>query len=542
MLKVTISDCLKEKALTTPEKEALVYKKTRLSFQELDAKVDALALGLRKLGMVKDDRVAIYLEKSHHEVISILATNRAGGVFVDINHQLKASQVEHILLDSGARFLLTTKQRLKHLLEVLPSCHSIEHIILHGAGETPEKLTIPFVEKEQLLATVACEKAAFTQIVETDIASIIYTSGSTGKPKGVVISHRNLLAGAESASSYLENTPEDRILCVLPFSFDAGLVQLTAGLYVGYTCVLINYLLPNDILKWMERENITGLAMIPPLWLQILQKSWDQEMFPHWRYLTNTGGAFPAVVIADLTTRLPRTKIYPMYGLTEAFRGTYLPPGEVIHRPTSMGKAMPNAEIWVINEKGEHCKPGEPGELVQRGAHVALGYWNDSVKTAEKFKPNPFSLPGAQIQEMVVYSGDRVKTDEEGYLYFVGRMDEMIKTSGYRVSPTEVEEALYADIRVRHTVAFGVQDEVLGQKIVAIVSPRDQQQLTIEELRQLCQVKLPNYMQPKVVEIWDNLPLNPNGKIDRKSVQSKYRDKLSKIGEKTDSQNFRRID
>ncbi len=526
MLKITISDCLKDKAQSTPDKEALVYKKNRLSFKELDTEVDSLAKGLSRLGLSKDDRVAIYLEKSHHEAISILAANRAGGIFVDVNHLLKAPQVEHILTDSGARYLLTSRQRLQHLIDILPDCPALEYIILHGVGDNPEGLSATIIDREQLCAKASKEQFVFPRIVEVDVASIIYTSGSTGKPKGVVLSQRNLVAGAESVSTYLENTPEDRILSVLPFSFDYGLNQLTCSLYVGCTCVLINYLLPNDIIKAMEKEQITGLPLIPPLWVQLLQKDWDSRRFTHCRYLTNTGGAFPAAVIADLSTRLPNTSIFPMYGLTEAFRGTFLPPEEVAKRPTSMGKAIPNAEIWVVNEKGEHCQPGEPGELVQRGAHVALGYWNDPVKTAERFKPSPFALPGVQMEEKVVYSGDRVKMDEEGYLYFVGRFDEMIKTSGYRVSPTEVEEAFYSDNRVRHVAAFGMPDAVLGQMIVVIVSPRDGQQITTEELVQICKAGLPNYMQPKVLEVWDNLPLNPNSKIDRKAVQAKYRDSL----------------
>ena len=526
MQKITIADCLKEKSLLVPDREALVYKKTRLSFHEFDADVDALAKGLRHLGLSKDDRVAIYLEKSHQEAISILAANRAGGIFVDINHLLKAPQVEHILTDSGARFLLTSRQRLQHLLEILPDCPALEFLILHGEGEGPEVLSLTIIDREELCNQATGEQINFPRIVEVDVASIIYTSGSTGKPKGVTLSQRNLLAGAESVSTYLENTPDDRILSVLPFSFDYGLNQLTCSLYVGCTCVLINYLLPNDILKVMEKEEITGLPLIPPLWLQLLQKDWGANRFPHCRYLTNTGGAFPASVIADLSSRLPNARIFPMYGLTEAFRGTFLPPEEVSKRPTSMGKAIPNAEIWVINDKGEHCQPGEPGELVQRGAHVALGYWNDPVKTAERFKVNPFALPGVQMQEMVVYSGDRVKKDEDGYLYFVGRLDELIKTSGYRVSPTEVEEALYADKRIRHAAAFGMPDDILGQMIVIIASPRDGQVLTVEDLKQISKAGLPNYMQPKVLEVWDDLPLNPNAKIDRKAVQAKYRDSL----------------
>lgn len=526
MLKITIADCLKEKSILSPAKEALVYKKNRLTYATLDAEVEKLAKGLRKIGLVKDDRVAIYLEKSDYEATSLLAVNRAGGIFVDINPLLKAPQVEHILTDSGARVLLTTRQRLQQLNDILPDCPALEYVVVHGDGDDAARPRLSLVDRRQLCAKAEDLPADFPRIVETDVASIIYTSGSTGKPKGVVLSQRNLLAGAESVSTYLENTPDDRILSVLPFSFDYGLNQLNCSLYVGCTCVLINYLLPNDILKAMENEKITGLALIPPLWLQLLQKEWDQKRFPRWRYLTNSGGAFPAAVIADLTKRLPNVRLYPMYGLTEAFRGTFMPPEEVAKRPTSMGKAIPNAEIWVINEKGAHCRPGEPGELVQRGAHVALGYWNDPVKTAERFKPNPFALPAVQMTEMVVYSGDRVKMDEDGYLYFVGRVDEMIKTSGYRVSPTEVEEALYSDSRIRHAAAFGVPDDALGQAIVIIVAARDGQQMTVEELKQLCQSGLPNYMQPKVIEVWDSLPLNPNGKIDRKGVQAKYRDSI----------------
>ena len=526
-LKITISDCLKEKALTSPDKEALVYKTLRLNYHVFDNQVEMLSQGLLELGLVKNERVAVYMEKSHQEAISILSANRAGGIFVDINPLLKAPQVEYILADSGARFLLTTRQRLQYLIKILPECSALEYIVLHGEGGDLATTTVSVVDRDQLCADVASKKATFPIIVETDVASIIYTSGSTGKPKGVVLSQRNLMAGAESVSAYLENVSEDRILSVLPFSFDYGLNQLTCSLYVGCTCVLINYLLPNDILKSMEKEQITGLALIPPLWPKLLQKEWDQNRFPPWRYLTNSGGALPESVIAELSLRLPETGVYPMYGLTEAFRGTYMPAKEVAKRPTSMGKAIPNAEIWVLNEKGEHCQPGEPGELVQRGAHVALGYWNDPLKTAEIFKPNPFALSSVQMQEMVVYSGDRVKIDEEGYLYFIGRWDEMIKTSGYRVSPTEIEEALYSDSRIHHAVAFGLSDEALGQRIVVVVSVRDQQQLTLDELKKFCQSGLPNYMQPKVIEIWDDLPLNQNGKIDRKRVQAKYRDSLA---------------
>ncbi|GAB4283039.1 MAG: acyl-CoA ligase (AMP-forming), exosortase A system-associated [Deferrisomatales bacterium] len=520
-MRVTVADCLREQAQKRPEREALVHRGRRISYASLDAEVDRLAALLVEQGVRKGDRVAVYMEKGPEEASSLLAAARAGGVFVDVNHLLKPPQVEHILRDSGARVLLTTRQRLKALVDTLERCPDLAAVVVHGAGETPA-LGQATVER----GPWAAEEVPFAppRLTEVDLGAIIYTSGSTGKPKGVVLTHRNLLAGAESVSSYVENTPEDRILSVLPFSFDYGLNQLTCSLYVGCACVLLNYLVINDVLKALEAEAVTGLGLIPPLWLQLLQKEWDHTRFPHWRYLTNTGGAMPVHATRELRRRLPRTRIYLMYGLTEAFRGTYLPPEEVDRRPTSIGKAIPNAEIWVLNDRGEHCRPGEEGELVQRGAHVAQGYWNDPEKTAERFRPNPFAPPGVQFQEMVVFSGDRVKTDEEGYLYFVDRLDEMIKTSGYRVSPTEVEDALYATGLVEHAVAFGLPDEVLGQVVTAVVSPRSPE-ATPEALRQACAATLPNYMVPKTIDIWEKLPLNPNGKIDRKAVKGWFRNR-----------------
>jgi len=520
-MKITISDYLKKQSCRFPDKECLVYRMRRISYASLDAEVDRLAQLLMDEGLHKGDRVAVYMEKSPEEAASLLAAARAGGVFVDVNYLLKAPQVEHILRDSGARSLLTTRQRAAGLAEVLARCPDLEVLILHGPGETPEIQGVRIVERGGWAEGFFSRESRFPRVVETDLGAIIYTSGSTGKPKGVVLSHRNLVAGAESVSAYVENTPGDRILSVLPFSFDYGLNQLTCSLYVGCTCVLINYLFPNDILKALEAENITGLGLIPPLWLQILKQEWDHKRFPHWRYLTNTGGAMPVHATRELRRRLPNTRIYLMYGLTEAFRGTYLPPEEVDRRPTSIGKAIPNAEIWVLNDRGEHCGPGEEGELVQRGAHVALGYWNDPEKTADLFRPNPFAPSGLQMQEMVVFSGDRVKMDEEGFIYFVDRADEMIKTSGYRVSPTEVEDTLYATGLVEHAVAFGVSDEILGQAVAAVVSAKNPG-ISSRDLTAACAQTLPNYMVPRHIEVWERLPLNPNGKIDRKAVKQEF--------------------
>jgi acyl-CoA ligase (AMP-forming) (exosortase A-associated) len=517
---VTIADCLRTQAEQAAEREALAYRGRRISYGELEAEVARLAGLLLEQGLRKGDRVAVFLEKSPEEATSLLGVSRAGGVFVDVNHLLKFPQVVHILNDSGARFLFTSRQRLAALVAGLDDCPALEAIFVHGPGETPGT-SVRSLDRGEW-GTPDANGPALPRVVETDLGAIIYTSGSTGKPKGVVLSHRNLLAGAESVSTYLGNTAEDRILSVLPFSFDYGLNQFTTSLFVGATCVLMNYLFPNDILKTMEAEAITGLGLIPPLWLQLLQKEWDHKSLPSWRYLTNTGGAMPEHATREFRRRLPKTKIFLMYGLTEAFRASYLPPELVDQKPTSIGKAIPNAELWVLNDEGQHCLPGEEGELVQRGAHVALGYWNDAEKTAERFKPNPFAPPALQAEERVVFSGDRVKADEEGLLYFVGRRDEMIKTSGYRVSPTEVEEALYAMGLIEHAAAFGIPDGILGQVVAAVVSVKGPLKPDPMELIAECAKMLSNYMVPKELEIWDSLPLSPNGKIDRPRVRETY--------------------
>jgi acyl-CoA ligase (AMP-forming) (exosortase A-associated) len=351
------------------------------------------------------------------------------------------------------------------------------------------------------------------------MAAILYTSGSTGQPKGVVLSHRNLVAGAKSVASYLENRADDVLLAALPLSFDAGFSQLTTAFHAGARVVLLNYLVARDVLNSVVKERVSGLTAVPPLWIQLSQLAWPAQVTEHLRYIANTGGRMPAQVLARLRAMLPSTRPYLMYGLTEAFRATYLPPSEVDRRPDSIGKAIPNAEVLVLREDGTPCAPDEPGELVQRGALVALGYWNDPQRTAERFKPVPGREAGLVLPEIAVFSGDTVRMDAEGFLYFIGRRDEMIKTSGYRVSPTEIEEVLYASQQVGEAAAFGVPHATLGQAIVAVATPRDGAALDSDRLLAHCRKALPAYMVPAHIVIHPGpLPRGPNGKIDRKGL------------------------
>ncbi len=358
--------------------------------------------------------------------------------------------------------------------------------------------------------------------------AILYTSGSTGKPKGVVLSHRNMVAGAKSVASYLGNHAGDTLLAALPLSFDAGFSQLTTAFHAGARVVLLNYLLPRDVLRALERERVTGLTAVPPLYIQLAALEWPSSIGAHLRYFANTGGRMPRETLQLLRQRVPAARPFLMYGLTEAFRSTYLPPEEVDRRPDSIGKAIPNAEILVLREDGTECAPDEPGELVHRGALVGMGYWNDPAKTAERYKALPAGVGGREaglvLPEIAVYSGDTVRRDAEAFLYFIGRRDEMIKTSGYRVSPTEVEEVLYATQLVGECVAFGVDDDRLGQAIQVIATaPDGSDRIDLDALLAECRQRMPAYMVPAGIDARPGpLPRNPNGKLDRKALSTAW--------------------
>ncbi len=507
-----LHELIYESANACPEQEALRYRGKSLDYSELASAVRRAAAGLLSAGLSRGERVAVYLEKRIETVEALFGAAAAGGVFVPVNPILKPDQVAHILKDCNVRILVTSAERLALLSESLKTCHDLHTVMV--VGDLPDPLA-----GLNLLSWNEAGEGVPHRAIGSDMAAILYTSGSTGRPKGVVLSHLNMLTGARSVASYLENTREDRILSVLPLSFDYGLSQLTTAFQVGATAVLMNYLMPRDIVKMVEKEGITGLAAVPPLWIQLADLEWGSDL----RYFTNSGGAMPRATLDALRARLPKAKPYLMYGLTEAFRSTYLPPEEVDRRPDSMGRAIPNAEIMVVREDGSPCVAGEPGELVHRGPLVSMGYWNDPAKTAERFKPAPDRESGLPLPEIAVWSGDTVRTDEEGFLYFIGRRDEMIKTSGYRVSPTEVEEVIYSDETVSEAVALGVPHPVQGQVIHVIICPRPGTEPNPEALLELCRSHLPAFMVPSGISVRQGpLPRNPNGKIDRKLLAGEF--------------------
>ncbi|RMF08991.1 MAG: acyl-CoA ligase (AMP-forming), exosortase A system-associated [Alphaproteobacteria bacterium] len=527
-----LPDFIANNRVHEPDETALVFKDQVMSYRDLDDAVTAAARGFLALGLGRGERVAVFLPKQMETVVAIFGASRAGGVFVPVNPALKARQVAYILKDCNVRILVTSSDRLRGLVEDLRDCPDLRHVILVDSGDAEAQAGRTLHHWTDLVTTGSESDAPFHRVIDADMTAILYTSGSTGLPKGVVLSHRNMVAGAQSVASYLENSADDVILSVLPLSFDAGLSQLTTAFSAGARVVLMNYLLPRDVIRAVARHKITGLTCVPPLWVQLADLEWPEEARMSLRYVASTGGRMPKPVVQKLRDQLPDTQVIVMYGLTEAFRSTYLPHDEWEKRPDSMGKAIPNAEIMVVRENGEPCAPGEVGELVHRGALVAMGYWNDPERTAERFRPAPGQPAGIPVPEIAVWSGDRVRKDEDGYLYFVGRKDEMIKTSGYRVSPTELEETLYASGLVGEAVALGVDDMELGQAIVVVVTPKPGKTLDPAEITAHCRRELPSFMVPHHVIGWQSLPRNPNGKLDRKAIGDEIRAQFADAGAK----------
>jgi len=508
-----------------PQHIALEHKSQQLSYSQLNHAIADQARQLQLLSISRYDRVAIYLPKSIETVSSFFSISAIGAIFVPINPLLKAAQVAYIMQDCDVKLLITSVSRLKQLRPILDQLPSLLHILVVDEVKTElqEELVNHKISSLQL-NTHSNQTYPETKTIDTDTAAILYTSGSTGKPKGVVLSHRNMVCGAESVATYLDYTREERILAVLPFSFDYGFSQLSSAFYAAARVVLMEYLLPRDVIKAVAKYQITGLAAVPPLWIQLAQLEWPDETKKCLRYITNSGGAMPIQTLTSLRESLPHTLPYLMYGLTEAFRSTYLEPKYLDSHPNSIGKAIPNAEILVLRPDGSECANHEPGELVHRGSLVAQGYWNKPDVSTAVFKPIPNNAkthsqtnrPHLYNEELAVFSGDKVYRDEDGFLFFINRGDEMIKTSGYRVSPNEIEEVCFLFPAIQEAIAIGVPHPNLGQAIV-IIAVTDE---TYEEKQFLMFFKqqLPNFMQPGKVIIKDSLPRNPNGKIDRKSV------------------------
>lgn len=506
-----VQSLLEQGAARTPDRPALVAGGRRLTYRALDQVANGLAWTLKEHGVCRGDRVVILLPNDVEAVASIFGVLKAGATFVVLHPSTKPDRLAQILEDAGPAALVTDGPRLRVAGPALSRGSSVRALLLAGAtqGQTPEEVvTIPWGEIPTSPEAPPCES------IELDLATLIYTSGTTGRAKGVMSTHANVLAATTSINAYLGNTPGDVILDVLPLAFDYGLFQIFLAFQAGARIVLEpGFTFPAQVVARVAEEGVTGLPCVPTIVATLLRQPRLLAPLRGLRYITNTGAALMPAHIAELRRALPAVRIVSMYGLTECKRVSYLPPEQVDLRPDSVGVPIPGTEVWVEDGEGRRLPPGEVGELVVRGPHVTRGYWRAPSLSAQRFRPGP--LPG----EMVLHTGDLFRRDAEGYLYFVGRTDDIIKTRGEKVSPREVEGVVCRLPGVAEAAVIGVPDEVLGEAVVLVVTLREGARLTERDLRAHCAAGLDAFMQPARVVIQSDLPRTDNGKVDKRRLR-----------------------
>ena len=508
-MRILVHDFLVESARRFADKAAVICDGVTHTFGQIDRASDCLASELQEAGVRRGDRVAVFLENSAELVVSVFGISKAGAVFVILNPTTKARKLSYILNDCGVRAIVSHPSLGRVVAQVLPEVPSLQTVIW---AEPPES----GLPSGRMLADIVGgprREPRDPGLIDNDLCTIIYTSGSTGNPKGVMLTHRNMTNTAWAISTYLGNVPDDVVIDVLPLSFDYGLYQVITGARVGFTVVLErSFAYPYQTLKRMAQHRVTGLPGVPTIFATLLQMAPFEGLdLSSLRYLTNTAAAFPPAHIRRLAELFPQAKIFSMYGLTECTRVAYLDPARLHDKITSVGKAMPNEETYIVDENGRRVGPGVIGELVIRGANVMRGYWGKPKETAERLRDG--DIPG----EKVLYAGDLFYADEEGFLYFVGRKDDVFKCKGEKISPREIENVLYELEAVAEAAVIGVDDPIDGQAIKAFVVPRDGAELTEQQVRHHCRANLENYMVPKFVEICRALPKTESGKI-KKSV------------------------
>ena len=516
-----VEQFLENSARQFPDKIALICGDERLTYRQIEERANQLAHALIAAGVERGDRVVTVLPNSIESVLAIFATLKAGAVFVVLNPTTKADKLTYILNNCRASAMITRGGRFSSQPESWTDRPHLRCVFMLGASEAQSaslqaagKKMIPLEQLGQEPIQPPTKKC-----IDIDLAALIYTSGSTGRPKGVMVTHLNIVSAATSITTYLESTADDVVINTLPLAFDYGLYQLLMTFKVGGTLVLHDsFAFPTVVIEKIIQEGVTGFPIVPTVSALLLQMDLSKYKFPKLRYITNTAAALPVEHIRKLRALFPQAKLYSMYGLTECKRVSYLPPEQLDLRPSSVGKGMPNEEVYVVDENGNRVAPGVVGELVIRGANVMKGYWELPEETDRCLKAGP--LPG----EKVLYSGDLFRADEEGYLYFVGRKDDIIKTRGEKVSPREVEDVLYALEGIAEAAVIGVPDPILGSAIKAVLTLHPGAQITKQDVLRHCAAKLEDFMRPKIVEFRVSLPKTESGKISKRLIADEHRE------------------
>ena len=514
-----VQQYLENSAARLPGKTELICGKQRLAYKQINDSANRLAAALVNMGIKRQDRVVIFMDNSSEAVISLFAILKAGAIFIVLSPQMKAKKLNYILKNSGACCVFTHSSKVRVISDAIHDLEKLKHIFWvdydNSTTSASPNPTVNYHSWNRVLSDDVSSNADVIQrAIDLDLATIIYTSGSTGYPKGVMSAHYNMVAAIESITQYLENVEEDIILNVLPLSFDYGLYQVLMAFSVGATIIFeksFSYLQP--IIDLLVQENITGLPIVPTIAAILLRmETLARYNFSALRYISSTGATFPVPHIKRLRELLPHVKIYSMYGLTECKRVSYVPPHQIDRKPDSVGIPMANVEALVVNEEGEELGEGQVGELVVQGSNVMKGYWNDPVETSKTFRP------GRYLGETLLYTGDLFRKDRDGYLYFVARRDDLIKTRGERVSPKEIENSLQELKGIAEVVAIGIPDEILGQAIKVFIVSNGKSSLAEDTVLRHCRENLEPFMIPKYVEFKDSLPKLDNGKIDKKRL------------------------
>ena len=505
-----VHDFLQCSARRYPDKEAIICDDRRVTYAQLDAWSNQLAHALIRRGIGRGDRVGLFLDNSIEAAVGLFGVLKAGGAFVVVNSLVKKDKLAYILNDCTAKVLVTHEKYLSMARESVSGVKSVGSLLVNGLQETQGPA-------EPLYAIMDAEPDTppATGTIDMDLSSIMYTSGSTGFPKGVAMLHRNMVSASTSVVTYLENKHEDIVFSVLSLAFSYGLYQLLMSVQLGMTLVLEkSFAYPQRVIEHVEREQPTGFPGVPTVFAVLLkQTDIEKRDFGSVRYLTNAGAALPPSYIPKLEKVFPNAQLFSMYGQTECKRTLYMPPEELAARPASVGKAIPNEEVWIVKENGEPAAANEVGELVVRGSNVMQGYWNRPEETAAVLRPGKYPW------EKVLYTGDLFKMDEEGYFYFVARKDDIIKSRGEKVSPKEVEAAIHDIDGVAEVAVVGVDDEMLGQAVKAYVALDDGVTLSVKQILALCRSRLEAFMVPKYVEFMDELPKTVTGKVRRASLR-----------------------
>lgn len=508
-----LQDMLHHTARRLPDKEAITFRRRSLTYAALEQSSNALANALRRRGVARGDRVVVYADNSIEAAIAFFGVLKADAVVSVVNPQTKAEKLSYLLNDSRAVALITEA----HLgTEAQKAARNASHLRAVIAWGEMEGTGLPgFVEWQEALGQESAAAPPTRTNIDIDLAALIYTSGSTGDPKGVMLTHRNMITAATSISRYLGMREDDVVLEILPLAFDYGLYQLIMSTRVGARLVMEqSFVFPAQVLNTVVTQKVTFFPGVPTVYAILAEMSdlskWDLSNV---RAVTNTAAALHLKHIEAVKRIFPASRIFSMYGLTECKRVSYLPPEELDRRPGSVGRAIPNTEIWIVDDEGKKVPPGVVGQLVVRGATVMRGYWEKPEETARKLRPG--LLPG----EQVLYTGDFCRLDADGYLYFVGRMDDIIKTRGEKVAPKEVEAVLHTVAGVKEVAVVGVPDEVLGQAVKAFVVAEHGAVLEEMRLRRECQARLENFMVPKYIEFVAELPHTDTGKIKKTGLK-----------------------